>query len=90
MKIKDTEVWGFRKAIIGCRNPKNSWGRMDSTCEYKENSENINSYINNTKVYMYQDNDSYLAIFNYNGINFVLESNIEKEEFIKILKSIIR
>ena len=39
---------------------------------------------------MYQDNDSYLAIFNYNGINFVLESNIEKEEFIKILKSIIR
>ncbi|CCY45233.1 unknown [Clostridium sp. CAG:1193] len=57
---------------------------------YEENSENINSYINNTKVYMYQDNDSYLAIFNYNGINFVLESNIEKEEFIKILKSIIR
>ena len=57
---------------------------------YEENSENINSYINNTKVYMYQDNDYYLAIFNYSDINFVLESNIEKEEFIKILKSIIR
>ena len=50
MKIKDTEVWGFRKAIIGCRNPKNSWGRMDSTCEYKENSENINIGENDLKL----------------------------------------
>jgi hypothetical protein len=34
MKFSNTEVWGFRHAIRGARNPKNSWNRSDSfTCE---------------------------------------------------------
>lgn len=31
MKIENTEVWGFKGAIRGARNPMNSWDRMDST-----------------------------------------------------------
>ena len=30
MKIDNTEVWGFRGAIRGMRNPMNSWDRSDS------------------------------------------------------------
>ena len=31
MKFEDTEVWGFKHAIRGMRNPKNSWDRSDSS-----------------------------------------------------------
>ena len=31
MRFEDTEVWGFRKALKGMRNPKNSWERSDSS-----------------------------------------------------------
>lgn len=34
MKIDNTEVWGFRGAIRGARNPMNSWDRMDSTFDH--------------------------------------------------------
>ena len=30
IKIEDTEVWGFRKAIKGMRNAMNSWDKSDS------------------------------------------------------------
>lgn len=30
MKFENTEVWGFKHAIRGMRNPKNSWDRSDS------------------------------------------------------------
>lgn len=30
MKFEDTEVWGFRHAICGMRNPMESWDRSDS------------------------------------------------------------
>ena len=33
MKFRNTEVWGFKHAIRGMRNPKNSWERIDSTFE---------------------------------------------------------
>ena len=33
MKFRNTEVWGFKHAIRGMRNPKNSWDRIDSTFE---------------------------------------------------------
>lgn len=33
MKFINTEVWGFKHAIRGMRNPKNSWDRIDSTFE---------------------------------------------------------
>lgn len=31
MKFEDTQVWGFRHAIKGMRNPLESWDRSDST-----------------------------------------------------------
>ena len=34
MKIDNREVWGFRGAIRGARNPMNSWDRMDSTFDH--------------------------------------------------------
>lgn len=33
MRFNNTEVWGFKHAIRGMRNPKNSWNRIDSTFE---------------------------------------------------------
>ena len=30
MKITDTEVFGFKRAIYGMRNPMNSWDKSDS------------------------------------------------------------
>lgn len=39
MKFENTEIWGFRHALRGMRNPKNSWAQSDSRdCreEYEE------------------------------------------------------
>lgn len=41
MKFEDTEVWGFRKALKGMRNPKNSWDKSDSVFGYSQ-CENCN------------------------------------------------
>lgn len=32
MKFEHTEVWGFKHALRGMRNPKNSWDRSDTIC----------------------------------------------------------
>ena len=31
IKIENLEVWGFRGAIRGMRNPMNSWDKIDTT-----------------------------------------------------------
>lgn len=31
MKFENTEVWGYKHALRGMRNPKNSWDKSDST-----------------------------------------------------------
>lgn len=36
MKFEDVEVWGFRKALKGMRNPKNSWDKSDSMFGYNQ------------------------------------------------------
>ena len=36
MKFEDIEVWGFRKALKGMRNLKNSWDKSDSVFGYKQ------------------------------------------------------
>lgn len=36
MRFEDTEVWGFRKALKGMRNPKNSWNKSDSVFGYNQ------------------------------------------------------
>ncbi len=33
MKFENTEVWGFKHALRGMRNPMNSWEKNDSECE---------------------------------------------------------
>lgn len=33
MKFENTEVWGFKGALRGMRNPKNSWDRSDTVFE---------------------------------------------------------
>lgn len=30
IKVENTDVWGFEHAIRGCRNPLNSWAKIDS------------------------------------------------------------
>lgn len=35
MKFENTEVWGFKHALHGMRNPMNSWDKSDSTTEYQ-------------------------------------------------------
>ena len=30
MEIRDTEVWGFKHALFGMRNPMDSWDKSDS------------------------------------------------------------
>lgn len=37
MKFENTEVWGFKHALRGMRNPKNSWDKSDTT--YGEHGE---------------------------------------------------
>jgi hypothetical protein len=33
MKFENTEVWGFKHALRGMRNPLESWGKSDSLIE---------------------------------------------------------
>ena len=39
IKIENLEVWGFRGAIRGMRNPMDSWDRMDTA--FAENGDVI-------------------------------------------------
>lgn len=53
MKFELTEVWGFKHAIRGMRNPMNSWNKSDSgecdglcvECQYLDKNCDINDYI---------------------------------------------
>lgn len=41
IKVETIDVWGFQHAIRGMRNPKNSWGKSDTTfSEYYGKNEN--------------------------------------------------
>ena len=42
MKFKNTEVWGFKHALRGMRNPMNSWDKSDT--EFSEAIDNIEYY----------------------------------------------
>ena len=33
MRFENTDVWGFKGALRGMRNPKNSWDRSDTVFE---------------------------------------------------------
>jgi hypothetical protein len=36
MEFKETEVWGFKHALRGMRNPMNSWAKSDSEFNREE------------------------------------------------------
>ena len=69
MKIENTEVFGFRGALRGMRNPKNSWGKIDSCyCEDMPLCSSCNLYgnfctmkDNNREEFIIGDNDLKLA-----------------------------
>ena len=42
MEIKNTEIYGFKAAFRGMRNPMDSWAKSDS---YYDNEINHNQYI---------------------------------------------
>ena len=70
MKIENTEVFGFRSALRGMRNPKNSWDKIDSIkidnfnptremVDHKFKKEGYNKY--NCEGFLIGDNDLQLA-----------------------------
>ena len=65
MKFENTEVWGFKHALRGMRNPKNSWNKND-TIEYDDDTytgiQNGQSLGENTPMMVYiGPNDMKLA-----------------------------
>lgn len=46
MKIENTEVYGFRRALYGMRNPLNSWDKSDTVFE-------IFDYVDDPKPSIY-------------------------------------
>ena len=47
IKIENTEVYGFKSAIRGMRNPMNSWSRSDSNCKtiIRDNGKYVEDFI---------------------------------------------
>ena len=56
MKFENTDVWGFRHAIRGMRNPLNSWDKSDSRYEVIDEAEGNFSHLT-FKEYVIGDND---------------------------------
>lgn len=65
MKFENTEVWGFKHALRGMRNPKNSWHKNDSymcdMCDMCE-VENMNpGFCDSESCFVIGENDMRLA-----------------------------
>lgn len=59
--------------------------------DYLFSNKKQNKKINNTEIVLYQNENSYIIFFNYNNINFDIETNnITKEELNDLLTSIIK
>ena len=59
MKFENTEVWGFKHALRGMRNPMNSWDKSDSDWEFIEDPSIINP--NDEVKFVVGENDMKLA-----------------------------
>ena len=57
MKFENTEVWGFKHALRGMRNPKNSWNKSDSYYEYDNQRDCVTKDAN----FVIGENDMKLA-----------------------------
>ncbi len=52
MKFEETDVWGFKHAIRGARNPMNSWGKSDSghpIIEYEKHEDEVKATFDESK-----------------------------------------
>lgn len=61
MKFEKTEVWGFKHALRGMRNPLESWGKSDSHYRTWEESEEEDEKIMKCDYYEIGKNDLDLA-----------------------------
>jgi Fe-S cluster biosynthesis and repair protein YggX len=61
MKFENTEVWGFKHALRGMRNPLESWGKSDSHYRTWEESEEEDEKIMKGDYYEIGKNDLDLA-----------------------------
>lgn len=55
MKFEETEVWGFKHAVRGVRNPMNSWDRSDSDyliTDYERHNDEVKIEYDTSQFYL--------------------------------------
>ena len=77
MRFEDTEVWGFRKALRGMRNPKNSWDKSDSVFGYSSKN-------------CYKHNNLCLECEKHDPNAYAIESPIIGKNDMKLAQHLIR
>ena len=77
MRFEDTEVWGFRKALRGMRNPKNSWDKSDSVFGYSSKN-------------CYKHNNLCLECEKHDPNAYAIESPIIGKNDMKLAQQLIR
>ena len=77
MRCEDTEVWGFRKALRGMRNPKNSWDKSDSVFGYSSKN-------------CYKHNNLCLECEKHDPNAYAIESPIIGKNDMKLAQQLIR
>lgn len=77
MRFEDTEVWGFRKALRGMRNPKNSWDKSDSVFGYSSKN-------------CYKHNNLCLECEKHDPNAYAIESPIIGKNDMKLTQQLIR
>jgi hypothetical protein len=91
LKFGRTEVYGFEKALIGMRNPKNSWGKND-TKEYicygvLENPKNYNAFKNEKHNFCrYIENDALCVLIGENDMKLaqtLIKAGSEHRKFMR-------
>ncbi len=91
MKFGRTEVYGFEKALIGMRNPKNSWGKND-TKEYicygvLENPKNYKAFKNEKHNFCrYIENDALCVAIGENDMKLaqaLIKAGSEHRKFMR-------
>ena len=77
MRFEDTEVWGFRKALRGMRNPKNSWDKSDSVFGYSSKN-------------CYKHNNLCLECEKHDPNAYAIESPVIGKNDMKLAQQLIR
>lgn len=77
MRFEDTEVCGFRKALRGMRNPKNSWDKSDSVFGYSSKN-------------CYKHNNLCLECEKHDPNAYAIESPVIGKNDMKLAQQLIR